>query len=78
MIPGYDTSYLAAKRRVDELHQQADQDRLIREYRRLHPRTPIRLVAARRLRAVADRLAPPEPARPVDRRARLHHSGATP
>lgn len=77
MLTDFDMD-LTVKRHAQELHEQADQARLAREYRRHHPRTPIRAVIARWLRTVADRLAPPEPARPPTDKLRWHRSGATP
>jgi len=53
--------------RIDDLHREAEQHRMIKEYRAAHPELRPAARVARLLRRVADRLAP-EPAQPVKTR----------
>ena len=58
------TAVSLARLHAEELRRQSQQRRLIAEYRKAHPRPPMRDRTATFLRRVADRLAP-EPTAPV-------------
>lgn len=57
------SAHIEAHHRRQILQQEAETERLVREYRRGHPEVLLRSRLARLLRRIADRLAPLEPAR---------------